>query len=194
MKKVLLIGDSIRYGATGSPGYGGFVKELLSDVAEVYSPDDNCRFAQYTLREIHSWADEVDREAIDLIHWNNGLWDVLRLHGDEPLTPCDIYVYMLGRVHRVMKKLFPNAKIVFATSTAVVEEMASPDFFRYNTDIEAYNAAATELMNSLGVPVNDLYAVSAAFPNEWHSDFVHFGEDGSRVLADRVAAFIRKEL
>lgn len=194
MKKVLLIGDSIRYGASGSPGYGGYVKDLLADIAEVYAPDDNCRFAQYTLREIHTWAGQVDREAIDLIHWNNGLWDVLRLHKDEPLTPCDIYVYMLGRVHRVMKTLFPKAKIVFATSTAVIEEMASPDFFRYNADIEAYNKAACELMASLGVTVNDLYTLSAAFPKEWHSDFVHFGEDGSRALADQVAAVIRKEL
>jgi TRAP-type C4-dicarboxylate transport system permease small subunit len=33
MKKVLLIGDSIRYGASGSPGYGGYVKDLLADIA-----------------------------------------------------------------------------------------------------------------------------------------------------------------
>lgn len=195
MKNVLLIGDSIRYGhPPKSPGYGKYVKEQLEGIANVYAPDDNCRFAQYTLRYIHTWASQVDAKAIDVVHWNNGLWDVLRLSGDEPLTPCEMYVYMLKRVYRMIRQLFPNAKIIFALSTAVIEEWASPNFFRYNADIEAYNAAAKELMESLGVEVNDLYTISKAFPNECHSDFVHFGEEGSRLLADRVTQVIKSHL
>ena len=57
-KKIFLLGDSIRFGATGSPGYGIFVKEKLKDKAEVFAPNDNCRFAQYTLRYLHEWASE----------------------------------------------------------------------------------------------------------------------------------------
>lgn len=87
MKNIFLIGDSIRFGATNSPGYGIYVKEKLDGIANVYAPNENCRFAQYTLRQLHDWVQKLDGESIDVVHWNNGLWDVLRVDGDEPLTP-----------------------------------------------------------------------------------------------------------
>ena len=187
MKNVLLLGDSIRFGAPpDSPGYGIYVKEKLDGIANVFYPDDNGRFAQYTQRYIHIWASQVDAEKIDVIHWNNGLWDVLRLNGDEIFTPIEIYVYFLKRIYNVLRLLFPNAKIIFALSTSVIEEWASPNFIRYNADIEQYNQAAQELMESLGVEVNDLYTVTKAFTNDMHSDWVHFNEEGSKRLAEVV--------
>ena len=186
MKNVMLLGDSIRFGTEGSPGYGIYVKEKLAGVANVYAPEANGQFAQYTLRNIHVWAKQVDAERIEVIHWNNGLWDVLRLDGDEPLTPCDTYIYFLKRIYRVLKMLFPNAKIIFALSTAVVEEWAKPGVARYNADIEAYNMAAKELMESLGVSVNDLYALTKDFDGSLRSDGTHFNEKGSEILADAV--------
>ena len=93
MKTVFLIGDSIRFGAPpSSPGYGIYVKEKLAGKAEVMYPDENCRFAQYTLRYLHEWAKDIDRENVAVVHWNNGLWDALRLFGDEPFTPVEFYV------------------------------------------------------------------------------------------------------
>lgn len=187
MKNVLLLGDSIRYGVPPKLiGYGVLVKEKLKGIANVYAPDDNCRFAQYTLRYIHDWAKKVERESIDVIHWNNGLWDVLRLDFDEPLTPIDMYVYMLERVYRMLRQLFPNAKIIFALSTAVIEEKARPEFFRYNADIEAYNTAARARMEALGVEINDLYEITKGLDMEYHADWVHFNDKGSAILADAV--------
>ena len=43
-----------------------------------------------------------------------------------------------------------------------------------------------KVMNELGVEVNDLYSVSAEFDNSLHSDWVHFGTEGSKILADKV--------
>ena len=193
MKNVLLLGDSIRYGVPPKiVGYGVLVEEKLKGIANVYAPDDNCRFAQYTLRYIHDWAKRVDRESIDVIHWNNGLWDVLRLDFDEPLTPIDMYVYMLERVHRMLRKLFPNAKIIFALSTAVIEEKARPEFFRYNADIEAYNAAARARLEELGVEINDLYEITKDLGEEYHADWVHFNDKGSAILADAVVKKIQE--
>ena len=186
MKNIFLIGDSIRFGAPGSPGYGVYVKEKLEGRAKVYAPEENCRFAQYTLRYLHEWASKVDKEKIDVVHWNNGLWDVLRLFGDEPLTEIETYGIMLKRVYKRIKFLFPNAKVIFALSTAVIEEWGNPDFFRYNREIEQYNNKACEVMTELGVEVNDLYSLSAGFDNSLHSDWVHFGEEGSKILADKV--------
>ena len=186
MKNIYLIGDSIRFGAQTSPGYGVYVKEKLEGRANVYAPGENCRFAQYTLRYLHEWANDIDREKIDIVHWNNGLWDVLRLFGDEPLTEIETYGIMLKRVYKRIKFLFPNAKVIFALSTAVIEEWGNPDFFRYNREIEQYNNKAREVMTELGVEVNDLYSLSAGFDNSLHSDWVHFGEEGSKILADKV--------
>lgn len=195
MKNIFLIGDSIRFGSRIvseynnvklSPGYGIYVKEKLEGVANVYGPDENCRFAQYTLRFLHKWASKVPREEIDIVHWNNGLWDALRLFGDEPLTPLEVYGDMLRRVYKRIRFLFPNAKIIFALSTSVIEEWANPDFIRYNREIEEYNRKAMEVMEELGVEVNDLYSVSSSFEDALHSDWVHFGEEGSRLLADAV--------
>ena len=186
MKNIYLIGDSIRFGAPGSPGYGVYVKEKLEGIANVYAPEENCRFAQHTLRYLHEGASNVDKEKIDIVHWNNGLWDVLRLFGDEPLTDIETYGIMLKRVYKRIKFLFPNAKVIFALSTAVIEEWGNADFFRYNSEIKQYNNKACEVMNELGVQVNDLYSLSAEFDNSLHSDWVHYNEKGSQLLADAV--------
>ena len=188
MKNVFLIGDSIRFGSTSgnSPGYGVYVKEKLAGIANVYAPNENCRFAQYTQRYLHEWAKDVDKESIDVVHWNNGLWDVLHILGDEAFTDIDIYVRILRRVHQRIRQLFPNAKVIFALNTAVIENLAKPDFCRYNQEIEAYNAAAAALMQELDVEINDLYSVTKDWGEEMHSDFVHFNEEASRILADKV--------
>ena len=201
MKKVYLIGDSIRFGASASkpgedvsPGYECFVRETLQDIAEVWAPNENCRFAQHTLRFLQKWAAAVPAEEIDLVHWNNGLWDALRLYDDEPLTPLDMYVSMLRRIHKRIRLLFPNAKIVFATSTAVLEAWQKPNFRRLNSELEQYNRAASALMAELGVPIDDLYTLSAGLDESFHRDAVHYNEAGCRILAEQVAKVCREYL
>ena len=196
MKNIFLIGDSIRHGSYVetldsklSPGYGVYVKEKLESagLANVCSPDENSRWAQYTLRFLHKWAKEVpDPEKVDVVHWNNGLWDAVRLFGDEPLTPIEFYELMLPRVYNRIRLLFPNAKIIFATSTAVIEEMSRPQFTRRNEEIKQYNEVAKKVMAQLNVPVNDLWAVTENWGPEMHADWVHFNEEGCRILADKV--------
>ena len=38
--------------------------------------------------------------------------------------------------------MFPEAKVIFATSTSVQSELMDKNFKRYNEEIEAYNEAA----------------------------------------------------
>ena len=188
MKRIFLIGDSIRFGAPPkSPGYGVFVTQKLENEATVYAPNENCRFAQHTLRFLHEWAISVpNKEEIDVVHWNNGLWDALRLFGDEPFTELEHYGKILQRIHKRIRLLFPNAKIIFALSTSVKEEWANKDFIRYNKDIELFNQKAVEALSPLGVEFNDLYSISKDFDDGLRSDWVHFGEEGSKILADAV--------
>ena len=123
MKKIVLIGDSIRM------GYDKYVKEALEKSAEVYYPAENCRFAEYVLRYLHEWRDkEKWGEDVDLVHWNAGLWDVLELFEDEPLTSLSYYAEAIERIYKRIRLLFPRAKIIFATSTAVIEEKFSKNF------------------------------------------------------------------
>ena len=168
MKKLLLIGDSIRM------GYDKAVKKTLEGKAEVFFPGENCRFAAYVLRYFHEWLKLAGEDGVDVIHWNAGLWDNLRLFGEDPHTPLEVYVYYIERICIRIQKLCPNAKVIFATSTRVQSEKMNPDFKRYNEDIEAYNAAAVAVVKKYGFEVNDLYAVSAALPEEAHSDAVHY--------------------
>lgn len=186
MKNIYLIGDSIRFGAQNSPGYGVYVKDALFQKANVYAPEENCRFASYTLRYLHEWASDIDGEKIDIVHWNNGLWDVLRLFGDEPFTDLKTYGVTLKRVYNRIKVLFPNAKVIFALSTSVVEEWGRKEFFRYNKEIEMYNQKAIEVLSEFGVVFNDLYTVTKNFDNSLRSDWVHYGEEGSKILASKV--------
>ena len=123
---------------------------------------------------------------IDVVHWNNGLWDAVRLFDDEPLTPLDVYVSFLERIYRRIGLLFPNAKVVFALSTPVVEAKQSAIHGRRNSEIEAYNRAAAELMRKLNVPVNDLYSLAAGFDDSCWADATHFSEKGCEALADQV--------
>ena len=75
MKKVLLLGDSIRM------GYDEYVRDLLKGKAEVYFEEDNGRFAAYTLWQVN----QVFRHQgqFDVVHWNNGYWD---MNIEPPMT------------------------------------------------------------------------------------------------------------
>jgi len=169
MKTVLLLGDSIRV------GYDKSVKKTLEGAVNVYFPKENCRFAAYLLRNVHTYQKLIPNgNEVDLVHWNAGLWDCLRCFGEEPQSPIDIYSYYIDRLCIRMKKVFPKASFVFATSTRVQSELMSPNFMRYNEDIERYNEAAVSIVKKYGFGVNDLYAVSAALPLDAHSDKVHY--------------------
>ena len=168
MKNLLLIGDSIRM------GYDKSVKKTLEGKANVIFPDVNCRFASFVLRYFHEYLGDIKGEDIDVIHWNAGLWDCLRLFEEDPHTPIDVYAYYIERICIRIKKLCPNAKVIFATCTSVISEKMDKDFKRYNEEIEKYNETAVNVVKKYGFEVNDLYKASVSLPEEAHSDPVHY--------------------
>ena len=183
MKKLLLIGDSIRM------NYDRYVRQALEGRAAVLSPDENACFAAYTYYSVGDWEHRYRfGEDGDVIHWNAGLHDVIRFHYDEPMTPPEIYGYYLGRVIHRLKDVYPNAKQIFALSTPVREEKyVLPWLVRKNKDIEAINGVALKVMNENGVPVNDLASVVRSYdPDEIYSDATHYNHKGSTVLARAV--------
>lgn len=190
MKKIILIGDSVRM------GYDKYVKDALRGSAEVFYPTENCRFAEYVLRYAHEWKEQFGcGDDVDLVHWNAGLWDVLELFGDEPLTSLDYYGEVINRIDKRLRNLFPNAKMIFATSTSVCEEMSRPDFTRHNNIIEEYNKKAVSVLSSTDIVINDLYPLTLSFPKNYRSDWVHFyTAEGTEIIGGRVLSLISKTL
>lgn len=184
MKKLLLIGDSIR------AGYDKAVKKTLEGKAEVYFPQDNCRFAAYTLRYFNDYLTLAEGD-VDVIHWNAGLWDCLHLFGEDVQTPIEFYAYYIERICERIKKFAPNAKVIFATSTSVLSEKMGADFKRHNEEIEAYNNVAVKIVKKYGFDVDDLYAASLTLPKEAHSDPVHYyTKIGTEKFANQVLSYV----
>ena len=181
MKKIVLIGDSIRM-----IGYGNPVAERLSDEFEVWQPDDNCRFAKYTLRGLWDWQDGI--RGADIIHWNNGLWDVCSLFGDGEFTPVEEYVEIMLRLARLFLQ---RAKtVIFATTTPVRPE--NPH--NKNETIEAYNKALIPKLLELGIVINDLYTPLSLDVYKYISDdLIHLSEEGISLAAQMVESVIRHE-
>ena len=191
MKKVLLLGDSIRM------GYQQFVKEELDGEYEVRYPEDNGRFAAYTLWQVNQelkWNPDIE-----LVHFNNGYWDMnVEAPMTEAIHPVEEYVSFLRRIVTLCRQC--GAKVVFATTVPILEAGAAGDntgvqgTINYSNEwVKEYNAAAVALMEELEVPVNDLYALCREDDRCYKcEDLLHLSEEGSRRCAAQVAEFVRK--
>ncbi len=191
MKKVILIGDSIR------EGYDKYVKMALEGEAEVLYPKENCRFTSYIMRNLIVWQRDLGwGNDADLLHWNAGLWDDLIMLDGKHHTPLPIYRENVERLCNIFRICFPNAKMIFATSTPVIAEEARLwSCPRYNEDTEKYNEAASEIVRRYGGEINDLYALASTFPNSYHSDTTHYyTKEGTAALSDRVSSVIADAL
>ena len=188
MKYVLLLGDSIRQ------NYQEYVKQKLREIADVRYPNDNGRFASYTLRYVYEWINalsRVDDISFDIIHFNVGLWDVLRLTSDDrTFTSEKEYAEVLMRIYKRIKMYVPNATIIFALTTKIIEPGFAPGIEigeRKNADIERFNKIAIETFRNTDVIINDLYTVSSQINDIAHSDNVHFEiKEGIEALGDAV--------
>lgn len=189
--KILLIGDSIRM------GYDKYVAEKLKGKAEVVWIPENSQFTEYTLRHLKDWKKSLNLDTVDAVHWNVGLWDSLRLYGDfETLTRPDIYAENIRRIQKMLYFHFPTAKMIFATSTPVVEERFDPlSAVRYNRDIEHFNQLAVDVLADYPVEINDLWSLVWGKPESLWSDMTHlYTEEGTRLLGDAVCRAICRAL
>ena len=179
MKKIILLGDSIRL------SYQRRVTELLGSDYTVWGPDDNCRFASYTLRMLYDYREQL--KGADLIHFNCGLWDMCDLFGDGPFTPMEVYVEEMVRIAKILKTYAPV--VVFAATTPPSPKMWGHDMER----VRAYNAAAMAALEPLGILFDDLFTpVAEDIDRMISEDLLHASPYGVEILADRVADCIKK--
>jgi lysophospholipase L1-like esterase len=187
--KVLIIGDSI------SIGYFEPTKQLLEGRAEVYHNPGNAAHTANGLARLDEWLGDT---RWDVIHFNHGLHDLKYMNEKGDLTdpakgtqqiPIDQYARNLDELTKRLKKT--GAVLIFATTTPVPEGSAG----RIQGDAKRYNEAALKVMKKRRVRVDDLYAFALPrLDTIQRPHNVHFTDEGSRLLAEQVAASIREAL
>ena len=181
MKKIILLGDSIRL------SYQRRVTELLGSDYTVWGPEDNCRFASYTLRMLYDYREQL--KGADVIHFNCGLWDMCDLFGDGPFTPIEVYVEQMVRIAKILKTYAPGGAVIFAATTPPSPKMWGHDMDR----VRAYNAAAMAALEPLGILFDDLFTpVAEDIDCMISDDLLHASPYGVEVLANRVADCVKK--
>ena len=162
MKKILLLGDSRRQ------GYEPFVRRMLEGRAGVHGPAENGRWAGYTLNSLRFWLDQFPKP--DIVHWNCGLWDLGDdYHIGRPFSLPEEYESALERMVLVIKKTFPEAQIIMATTMPT----DNPD----TSGIIEYNNILKKVAERHGIPVNDLFPLIDGKTDKYISpDHIHLTE------------------
>lgn len=182
LPRVLLIGDSI------SMGYTLPVQELLKGKANVLRIPANGGPTTRGLANIDKWLGE---QKWDLIHFNWGIHDLKNMEGGKhQVEPGDYETNLRQLVERLQKT---GAILVWASTTPIPAPPLIPD--RTFGDETEYNAIAARVMKERGVFINDLHAWILPRFDELHKkQDLHYGEAGSDLLAEKVAAEIEKQL
>ena len=179
MKKLLLIGDSIRM------GYEAEVKKNLENEFEVWAPPENCRFAKYTLCHLKGWLNAYG-ETPDVIHWNNGFWDTcIRYEEDGNFTKIEEYERDMLSILRELKKM--TDKVIFATTTPVNPKHHD----QKNETVDFYNKVIVEKLKKENVFINDLNTFVKPHIDEYIcEDLLHLSEKGQKACGKAVSDFV----
>ena len=187
--RILIIGDSI------SLGYTPFVQEILQGKAEVFHNPGNAQHTGTGLEKIAEWLGDG---KWDVIHFNWGLWDLCyrnpevknvgnrdKVNGTLTHT-LEQYEQNLRGLVEIMRST--GALLIWCSTTPVPEGEAG----RFKGDELKYNRAAARIMEENGIPINDLHSLALLRIPEIQSaeGNVHFTREGSRYLAEGVAAFL----
>lgn len=193
LPNVLLIGDSI------SIGYTIDVRKQLHGKADVFRIPTNGRYASYGTENLEKW---LSGRKYDVIHFNWGLWDLCyrnpksktqgnrdKKDGKITATP-DQYRKHLDANVEILKQ--NGAKLIWCETTPVPEKEEG----RHQGDAIKYNKVASEIMVKNDIQINDLHAhASKRTPKIFiREGNVHFTNEGSAYLAEKVATEILKAL
>ena len=183
--KVVLIGDSIRM------GYQPLVAEKCRAV-DVWGPAQNCRHSLWALDHFQEWV--ADQEP-DLVHVNFGIHDAsLQADGEHQILLPQYRLCLRRFIARVRE--LGKTKMIWATTTPLYasepEKPMAQWAIRKRAEIEEYNAAALEIVQSEELPVNDLHdvIVRSDFTKCLGEDGCHMTEFGNEVLSDAVVEVI----
>ena len=187
-KNIFLIGDSIR------KGYCSYVKEALKEKAEVFYFDDNCRSSQYIIFSMKRWVGMFDdRSKVDVVQFNCGQWDTAHWNGYEySLTSESEYEKNIRMIIFFIKKFFPNATVVFATTSPMNPEEPACLNPRSNAEVNRYNEIALEVTKDCDIPVIDVHAFMKDWESSKFKDVCHLTDPSYKELGNFVAEQLEK--
>jgi hypothetical protein len=176
LPKVLLVGDSI------TRNYYPAVAQKLIHSANVYLFASSTSLGDPRLPRQLAEFWSMEGVHFQVIHLCNGLhgWSYTESQYGDALPS------FLTEVRR----LAPDARLVWATSTAVKDDNATG---ATNPRINARNKIASAFFQKQGIPIDDQHLLMLAHRDDYQ-DPVHFNEAGSLVQAEQAATTIQNLL
>lgn len=135
----------------------------------------------------------------DVIHFNVGLHDLKYLKGKNldkegtQVSSIKKYKENLDAICNYLMAKFPNAKLIFATTTAVPENAKG----RFKGDSVKFNKAALEVLAKYpDIVINDLYTFTKPHQEQWAQapGNVHYNQTGKDEQGREVARIIAENL
>jgi hypothetical protein len=195
---VLLYGDSI------SIHYTEQVRDNLANRANVYRLFRNGSDSGGFIAKMEKMQSVMQNVAMkqhwdfnwDVIHFNVGLHDLkyvkagkLDKVNGQLTASIDEYKTNLRNIVVYLKKLAPQATLIFATTTPVPEDEKG----RFAGDAIKYNTAAFEVLKNFPeVQINDLYQLTKPNHDQWWAKpgDVHYNPQGTKAQARQVSNVI----
>jgi hypothetical protein len=180
LPRVLLIGDSI------TRAYYPEVEKHLDGKAYVGRLSSSAFISDPVLLKQIEMV--LGQYKFDVIHFNNGM------HGWQHSEAE--YEQAFPKFLKTIRKFAPNAKLIWADTTPLkVSPNLPADNQTQATDerIATRNAIALKFIQAQGIQVDDLNTPMRGHP-EFHSDNVHFNDEGIALQAAQVAAHIEELL
>lgn len=173
LPRVLLIGDSI------TRAYYPELEKRLAGKAYVARLSSSAFISDPAL--LNQIKLVLGQYEFEVIHFNNGMhgWQ----HSEKE------YAQAFPRLLATIRQNAPNAKLIWADTTPLkVSPNLPADTQTQATDgrIADRNAIASAFMQGQGIMVEDLNAPMRGHP-EFHSDNVHFNDQGVAIQAEQVA-------
>ena len=182
LPRALLIGDSI------SIGYTIPVRSLLKGKANLHRIPENGGPTTNGLAKLQSWLGDG---KWDVIHFNWGLHDLRIMPDGHQQVSAEAYEKHLRQLVRQLKAT--KARLIWASTTPVPEGVKNP--VRHPTDVLTYNRIAKKIMDEQRIEIDDLYSFALPQLSKIQRPAnVHFTDEGSEVLAKKVAASIESML
>jgi lysophospholipase L1-like esterase len=194
LPKVLIIGDSI------AGDYFSIVMNKLQGIAEVQTPQEPGNGGGTTngLLYVDKWIAEA---KWDVIHFNFGLHDIKHIDPETGKNsknlndPQQANPEQYGKNLRVIvqKLKASGAKLIFATTTPYPDKLGKQ--MRTPGMPAVYNKIAIEIMRENDIAINDIYFyVLPRMEKLQRPKNVHFMENGSKALGEKVAQSILEYL
>ena len=202
LPNVLIYGDSI------SIHYTQEVRDNLKDKVNVYRLYRNGGESATFIQKMDNMLNIMTNNELEnhwsfnwnIIHFNVGLHDLKylkdrkldKVNGTQVSSLADYKKNLIDIIH-YLKKLSPNAKLIFATTTPVPEEANG----RIAGDSMKYNIAALEVLKAFPeISINDLYSFTKPNQSQWwvKPGDVHYKRLGQQAQGDEVARIIKQSL